>query len=227
MPDQNHYENTKSFFDASALHNQGYYDGAPGKLKHNPWQKMIRRIVVKQFQRLFQCDKTLRTMVDIGCGNGDFCFELRRRFSHLTEICGCDFSHDMLDVMRKHLSYGDAISAQPADLLALPFSDGRFDLSLCLNTLHHIHADDLSLAIAELARVARQYVIVEIKNRNNFYKKYLRPQPFDEIKVYPVAPKKIIELFHTNGYKLIDQKNIFFRQFFSPLIVQIYRKIKS
>ena len=228
MTDPNHYNKTKEFFNQSALNNQGYYDGTSGRLMHNRWQGMIRRIVIKKIGQMLAIDQDLKSLIDVGCGNGDFCLELKKRFSRLTEIYGCDYSEDMLAILRQSVLPSDNIFAQQADLLTLPFANNHFDVALCINTLHHIHEADLAKAVAELARVSRRYVIVEIKNKQNFYKRLFHMVRNNDkaINVYPTDPAQIKLLFHCNGYHLWGQKNIFGYQFLSPLIVQIYCKTK-
>lgn len=226
MLDQKHYEKTKEFFSRSALDNQGYYDGA-GKLTHNPWQKMIRRIIIRQIKQLLADDQGIISLVDIGCGNGDFCLELKKQFSSLTEICGCDYSAEMLTILRKNVLPSDNISTQQADLRNLPFTNNHFDIALCVNTLHHIVESDQAKAVAELARVSRRYAIIEIKNKRNLYKRFFHSIRDGALNVYPTDPAQLRLLFCQNGYELCDQKNIFLWQFLSPLVVQVYRKAKT
>lgn len=225
MIDPNHYQRTKEFFGSSAREKRGYYDAKiGGRLEHNPWQKLIRKMIIKRLDELFTLDKNLKSLIDVGCGNGDFCLELQHRYSELQEVYGSDFSEETLAIMKDNVASTKNIFIKKADILSLPFCDQTFDLTLCINTLHHVHRDDLSRAASELARISKKYIIIEIKNRNNFYKKYLSAQPLEKITVFPTDAKEISALFRSNGFELIEQDNIFWLKFLSPLIVLVFRK---
>jgi len=52
-------------------------------------------------------------------------------------------------------------------MLDLPFTDQRFALAVCINTLHHIYPSDQPKALSELARITSRYLLLEIKHREN------------------------------------------------------------
>ena|SRR6266581_8453486 len=52
------------------------------------------------------------------------------------------------------------ISAVAADIHALPFKDGQFDIVLCSETLEHV--TDWHQAISELIRVAKKAVVINV-----------------------------------------------------------------
>jgi SAM-dependent methyltransferase len=86
------------------------------------------------------------TIVDIGCGNGTYLAELRRR-RHTGPIVGLDLSAAMARQSRSHAA--TAI----ADAQALPLRDDSVDIALSLHMLYHV--PDLSRAVSELRRVLR------------------------------------------------------------------------
>jgi SAM-dependent methyltransferase len=86
------------------------------------------------------------TIVDVGCGNGVYLAELRRR-GHAGPVLGLDRSAGMA----RH-SHSQAATAV-ADAQALPLRDDSADVVLCLHMLYHV--PDLGRAVAELRRVLR------------------------------------------------------------------------
>lgn len=86
------------------------------------------------------------TVVDIGCGNGTYLAELRRR-GHTGTVVGLDRSAGMA----RHARQWAATTV--ADVQALPFGDDTADVVLCLHMLYHV--PDLHTAVAELRRVLR------------------------------------------------------------------------
>lgn len=83
-------------------------------------------------------------VVDIGCGNGLYLAELRRR-GHSGPLLGLDRSAAM--------AAASAPSAPTvvADATALPLGDGAVDVALCLHMLYHV--PDIPQAVRELRRV--------------------------------------------------------------------------
>jgi SAM-dependent methyltransferase len=86
------------------------------------------------------------TVVDVGCGNGAYLAELRRR-GHRGRVLGLDLSEGMARHSRAHAP--TAI----ADAQALPLRDGGVDVVLSLHMLYHV--PDLDRAVSELRRVLR------------------------------------------------------------------------
>jgi ubiquinone/menaquinone biosynthesis C-methylase UbiE len=85
--------------------------------------------------------------IDVGCGTGHHISDL---ISRGFDVAGIDGSPDMLAEAAK--SNADADLRQ-ADVAALPFPDGSFDLALCVEVLRYLA--DPGPCIAEMARVLR------------------------------------------------------------------------
>ena len=94
------------------------------------------------------------SLLDVGCGNGFFTYYLEK----LLDATGLDFSESMLSMnpCRKKVC-GYATN--------LPFRDNSFDVVFCSNLLHHI--EDTDIAVSEMKRVSKGYVIISEPNRNN------------------------------------------------------------
>jgi ubiquinone/menaquinone biosynthesis C-methylase UbiE len=92
-------------------------------------------------------------VLDVGTGPGVLLVELARRRPDL-RLTGVDLSDDMIVAARRNVEpFGDRVSARVADVTALPFGNGSFDLIVSSLSLHHW--DDPRGAVAELARVLR------------------------------------------------------------------------
>jgi SAM-dependent methyltransferase len=85
-------------------------------------------------------------VVDVGCGNGVYLAELRRR-RHDGPVLGLDLSAGMARASRTYAA------TAAADAQALPLGDARVDLALCMHMLYHV--PDPARAIGELRRVVR------------------------------------------------------------------------
>lgn len=100
----------------------------------------------------------VESALDVGCGDGSSTYYMRE---HVRNICGVDRSRRML--LRHPLRTAGRVAM--ADVFRLPFGDKTFDLVYGWEVLHHI--SDPTLAIAEMARISRRYVLVVEPNRNN------------------------------------------------------------
>ena len=163
-------------------------------------------------------------MLDVGCGRGDFTLQIARRYKHLSQICGSDFSKETLSIALKEAASFQNVTFQEANLLNLPFEDNQFDVTICINVLHHIHENDLPTAIEQLSRITRKYLILEIKNDANFYYHYIHPKSFSGITVYITSANVLNPLFHNHGVRLKRQQGIFLFNWLSPLILLTYEK---
>jgi len=236
MKTSNHYKDTENIFNLIAVTRKGFYDAkSKNKLKHTCYQLMIRKKILKIFQTL-QTSKNL----EIGCGNGDFLIKLAKKYPELF-FSGIDFSGEQLNVAKENSKNIKNINFEMSDALKLKFKDESFDTIFCINTFHHIKSEDHSKALAEFSRVSKENIILEIKNRTNFYYKYLRTglgkhkayfSNFDcndscikKIHVYPTIIPAVKKDLEKNGFELISLKSLYIFPFLSPLIVLHFRRI--
>jgi SAM-dependent methyltransferase len=85
-----------------------------------------------------------RAVLDVGCGNGRYLAELRRRG---IDAVGCDLSPGMLAAAAPHPRLVNA------DVTALPFPADAFDVVLALHMLYHV--TDRRAAATEMRRVLK------------------------------------------------------------------------
>jgi glycosyltransferase involved in cell wall biosynthesis/SAM-dependent methyltransferase len=93
---------------------------------------------------------SVRSILDVGCGNGHITHALADRF----DVVGIDPSHTALARLN--------VPATAGSIEALPFADGAFDLVMCNDVLEHLPDAVRARGLVELARVARQFVIVTV-----------------------------------------------------------------
>ncbi|MBI2883673.1 MAG: methyltransferase domain-containing protein, partial [Candidatus Methylomirabilis oxyfera] len=90
----------------------------------------------------------VRTVLDVGCGNG----ALGNYLPEDAEVVGIDFSREALRHFRRRKILGLAT--------CLPFSDEKFDLVICADTLEHLLPGEFERCTAELKRVARRFLLI-------------------------------------------------------------------
>ena len=94
-------------------------------------------------------------VLDAGCGEGETIERLGPLLPH--PVTGVDLNPDSVRFATSRLPED---RFDTADLLALPFDDGSFDLVLCLEVLEHV--PDPRPALAELARVSSSDLILSV-----------------------------------------------------------------
>ncbi len=101
-----------------------------------------------------------RTLLDVGCGNGLFLNHLARtQPTRFTRLVGAD---------RSAAALWDVLTAKCyVDIAALPFAPRSFDVVTCMEVLEHVSAPAYPLALAELARVSRRFVMVTVPWRQD------------------------------------------------------------
>jgi len=83
------------------------------------------------------------------------------------KIVGLDASKDMIEVARRELAenFGSCV-VKVGDAVALPFKNGEFELCVCFRFLSHIVSyDQAKVVLAELRRVCKKHLIVQLRVR--------------------------------------------------------------
>jgi SAM-dependent methyltransferase len=97
------------------------------------------------------------SVLDAGCGTGVF---LRLCADRGWAVAGLDASEELLAAARERVPEADLC---PGDLQALPYADDAFDVVAGFGSF--FYAADVGAALAEAARVARRYVVVQTFGR--------------------------------------------------------------
>jgi SAM-dependent methyltransferase len=89
-----------------------------------------------------------RRVLEVGCGRGELAERLLR---HGFDVVAVDLSERMVE-----LTAARGVDARVADVQALPFDDGAFEVGTANFMLYHVQ--DIDRALGELARVAPSLV---------------------------------------------------------------------
>ena len=95
----------------------------------------------------------VRSILDVGCGAGDFLNHVPDSYQKV----GVDFCAEPLRLLRSPVVIGR--------IGALPFDSEQFDLVTCFELLEHLSHYEFSLALRELERVSKKYIIISVPNR--------------------------------------------------------------
>lgn len=97
--------------------------------------------------------KDVTTLVDVGCGNGVFLNYLLENRKELN-LTGIDRSEFALQYVKANKKIGD--------ISALPFENNLFDCVTCLQVIEHLPVPVYEIALTELCRISKKYVIIGV-----------------------------------------------------------------
>jgi len=100
--------------------------------------------------KMFRPSKEM-SILDVGCGTGSH-LELYQRYQ--CNLYGIDLSPSMLEVARVRL--GDTAQLDLGDAGDMPYEDGKFDLVICMLTLHEMPPETRRAVLEEIKRVLKE-----------------------------------------------------------------------
>jgi SAM-dependent methyltransferase len=219
-----HYQKTRDTFRRTAVERQGYYDCEPGQPPHHSrWQLMVRSMARRAVRDAIARSGPAERVLSVGCGRGDFEIALARS-EHIASLFGCDFADEALGLAQRTVPPSARIAFLAADLRNLPWPATTFDITLAINVLHHIRATEHEAALAELARVTRRHLIIEIKNGDQLYYQRIRKPGALGLDVYPTSSDSIDRALRSHGFRIKHSRHIFGPKFLSPLSVLRYER---
>ncbi len=168
-------------------------------------------------------------LLDLGCGNGWFCFRLAG-LAPETRFSGIDVSPHCINLFLRRMAdqrhAGRRMAAALACAEALPHADGEFDLVILQEALEHVR--DPAQAMAEVARVLRPgghaLVTTPTQAMTRFWKatgwlparlrrlwqgRPLSP-PDGQVRDQPLSRREIRRLAERAGLRIVDWRHVIF-----------------
>jgi ubiquinone/menaquinone biosynthesis C-methylase UbiE len=122
-------------------------------------ESMVRNLAAQaeaiwpQEEKIFERNPPVGSVLDLGCGTGEIIVRLAGKFS-AASFTGVDLEKSHLQRAAERCSaFGDRVTFQEGDALALPFPDQTFDLVICRHMLQAI--PDAGRVLSEIRRVLR------------------------------------------------------------------------
>jgi len=105
----------------------------------------------------------VKSITDIGCGNGVFVNYLQKESPGL-EIMAIDRSRAALKFVKTEKKEGD--------IADIPLPDRSYDCVSCLEVIEHLPVEVYKKALSELTRISKKYVIISVPYDENLAKNY-------------------------------------------------------
>jgi SAM-dependent methyltransferase len=138
------------------------------------------------------------TLADVGCGNGLFLNHIVDAYpGRFERLVGVDRSQAALAHVRAE--------TMTASIDELPFADGELDAVTCLQVIEHLPLEVYDRGLAELARVARRYVILGVPYDENIR---------DQLSECPSCCTQFNANFHMRSYGDADMASLLARHGF-------------
>lgn len=146
------------------------------------------------------------TLLDLPCGAARMTAVLAQL--GFTKLAAADVSPAMVELARARLA-DDGIDAQVtlADAEHLPFADRSFDNVFCFRLFHHFPSEALrATVLAELARVARQRVVISYLDTRSFtsrkraFERLFKPRPASK---FTQTPREFAALLARAGLEVV------------------------
>jgi ubiquinone/menaquinone biosynthesis C-methylase UbiE len=137
------------------------------------------------------------SLIDIGCGTGEFIVQLRRRFNTLV---GIDTSSYAIEFTARRVGKDTNILLKHGELDSFHFPAEHFDVCLCLDVLEHVK--DLSSLFQEIHRILRPgaEMIVTVPNwYDMIVSGILR---IDPLHINTFTPWRWMKLLKRAGFKI-------------------------
>lgn len=133
----------------------------------------------------------VKLMADIGCGNGVFIKNITQKRSNIRTV-GIDRSEEALKYVDGEKLVGD--------ISDIPAQSDSYDCVTCLQVLEHIPTNNYNLALAELSRVSRKYIIIGVP-----YKEKIE----QNVTECPQCKTIFNVNLHLRSYNDVDMENLF------------------
>lgn len=121
----------------------------------------------------------VHSVLDVGCSHGG---GVKALWNMGLNASGVDVSTTAVKMARER--QGDNPQScvgtcwQQATATALPFADLSFDAIMSTDVLEHLEPPDVDTAVAQLARVARKWMLLKISNRPEYTRMQTAKAPF-------------------------------------------------
>jgi len=131
------------------------------------FDRLEKRAIERVIDRAVGRDRTARVL-DAPCGTGRITELL---LSMGFAVLGVDISQAMMAVAGdKCRAYAGQAAFQRMDLERLDLPSDSFDLVTCVRLLHHLDTGQREAVLKELARVSRQWVVVNVSYSSWYYR---------------------------------------------------------
>jgi 2-polyprenyl-3-methyl-5-hydroxy-6-metoxy-1,4-benzoquinol methylase len=133
-------------------------------IKHTSKNPIQQFLINNFYSSLIMLAKPLKAelILDAGCGEG-FTMNKLRENGIGKKIEGIEYEKDAIDFGKKLFPN---LAIKQGSVYELPYKDSSFDLVICTEVLEHLEKP--SIALREMLRVSKKYLIISVPNEPLF-----------------------------------------------------------
>ena len=214
-----HYESIKKYFRENS------------QTENNLQQRKIFGLCMSLLEDIVQKNPEINKVIDVGFGTGDFTLEFAKHFPQFKQVIGIDFLKEIVDIAQEKTENYKQVTFMQGDAMNMPFNDRNFDITICMDVLHHTYSKDFTKAIGELARVTNRYIILEIRNKKNifhfWYTHILQPIFYNALAIYNTAINEVNNIIKNYDFKLEVARRIASSRWNCRRLVLMYKRINA
>jgi len=198
-------------FDRDAINNGGYQ-----YTNNAPYSSIVsNKRITDETTKIIKTLKTVRELVDIGCGDGTYTNELKQEMPQIT-FYGFDPSSAAIKIARERYSNCEFIVGDVLDVSTFPKK--KFDMAIIRGVIHHLPTQ--SEAIKNAMLLSDQILIIE-PNGNNPILKWIEKTSTYHIKheEQSFASDFLSKICRENGMVVKKLSFIGFVPFFFPTLL--------
>ena len=178
----------------------------------------IKAINLKNKYKMATAGKTIGTLLDIGCGVGDFIHFAEQKGWLCT---GVEPSEEAKEIAKKRIK-GDIITSEALEQLP----NESFDVITMWHVLEHV--DDIKWQIAQLQRLIKENgrIIIAVPNYKSYDSQYYKEKwaAYDVPRhLYHFNKEVIAKIFKTNGLTLIGTEKLKWDAYYISYMSEQYR----
>ena len=125
----------------------------------SPYSKLIDPLIKPSRDRILALVPDGASVLDIGCGTGKLCFELREQKG--CRVVGADLSLRMIEFAREHNPFEDVRFIHQDATELVDIENDSFDYVIASHILHELDAEKGPRMVKETWRVGRQCIFVD------------------------------------------------------------------
>lgn len=133
-----HLKSIETYFDNDSKFWNLVYQGSEKIFPFTKYEMDFRKSLV--LQCLAGSEKKAATILDCGCGSGEYVKELKESIFPASNVIGLDISSKQLHNAQTRIPGGDVLFVQ-GDVENTPFRDGTFDAIYSVGVLQYLTAD--------------------------------------------------------------------------------------
>jgi len=144
------------------------------------------------------------SVLDIGCGNGDYSIELAKASA---SVIALELSRERVETVKKKSAEQLAqVKLVLADAQKTPFKDSVFDLILCRNVIEHVHnPEKLTM---EMARILKPGGAIQLTAPNRYSISQLVRDEHYRLPLVAILPQRMAGFIVCKLLKLEDQYSV-------------------